>query len=97
MPLNDPDVATATKKRRFRVWIKPRTDFCRVHVDGIDNSRWLLNMLGRSFVFRTFEPLGDAVGAVCTFDVALNPPLSLMAFRKLLVSIPEVQLVHQPA
>lgn len=97
MPLNDQDVTTATKRRRFRVWIKPRTDFCRVHVDGSENSRWLLNTLGRSFVFRTFEPLGDEVGAVCTFDVALNPPLSLLAFRKLLVSIPAVQLVSEPA
>jgi hypothetical protein len=83
----------------FRVWIRPLGDFCRVRVDGIENRLWLLDRLSQSFVFRTFEPLETAAAGSqqCTFQVPCNPPLSQSSFQKMLVAMPRVQLMKEPA
>lgn len=82
----------------FRVWIRPRGDFCHVRVDGIKNLQWLLGQLSQSFVFRTFEPIGQLDDSLhCTFDVPCNPPLTLSSLRKLLTDIPQVQLMREAA
>ena len=82
----------------FRVWLRPLGDFCRVRVDGLENTRWLLVCLSQSFVFKTFEPIGEVRdSSFCTFQVPYNPPLSRATFDKLLAAIPEVQLVREPA
>ena len=82
----------------FRVWIRPLGDFCSVRVDGLENARWLLVNLSQSFVFKTFEPIGEDVdSSFCTFQVPYNPPLSRGIFRKLLAAIPEVQLLREQA
>jgi hypothetical protein len=82
----------------FRVWIRPMGDFCRVRVDGIGNAQWLLQRLGGSFVFATFEPIHELANSTCcTFEVPYNPPLSRAGFQRLLTGIPEVQLMREPA
>ena len=82
----------------FRVWLRPKGDFCHVRVDGIENLQWLLGQLSQSFVFRTFEPIQQIDESVhCTFDVPCNPPLTQPALRKLFAGIPEVQLMREPA
>jgi len=84
--------------KSFRVWIRPLGDFCHFRVDGIDNAQWLLGQLSQSFVFRTFEPIGEAEGSThCTFQVPCHRPLSPAILRKLLSAIPEVQLLREPA
>lgn len=82
---------------RFRVWIRPLGDFCRVCVDGIKNAEWLLTRLSQDFVFRTFEPIREKEGSsYCSFQVAYNPPLSHAKFVRLLTAIPPVQLMSEP-
>jgi hypothetical protein len=82
----------------FRVWIRPLGDFCRVRVDGADNAQWLLGRLSESFVFKTFEPIDETAGSsCCSFQVPYTPPLSRSNFHKMLVAIPEVRLMTEPA
>ena len=82
----------------FGVWIRPMGDFCRVRVDGIENLQWLLGQLSQSFVFRTFDPVREVAGTShCIFQVSCNPPLSHASLRKLLIAIPQVRLMREPA
>jgi hypothetical protein len=82
----------------FRVWIRPTGDFCQVRVDGKQNAKRLLDLLSQSFVFRTFEPMGEEDGSsFCSFQIPYNPPLSRSAFAKLLIAIPEVRLMSESA
>ena len=82
----------------FHVWLRPASDFCRVRVDGIENARWLLDRLSQSFVFKTFEPFGEAMGSsMCSFQIPYNPPLSRFKFERLLAAIPEVRWMLEPA
>lgn len=84
--------------KRFQVWIRPVGDFCRIRVDGDVNARWLVLRLSQAFVFRTFEPLEqDARTPYCSFRVPYNPPLSSAGFRQILLGIPEVELMREPA
>ncbi len=63
----------------FRVWIRPLRSNCRVRVDGIGNAEWLLGRLGRSFVFKTAEPMNEEDGSShCSFHVEY-PPRHLVA------------------
>jgi hypothetical protein len=82
----------------YRVWVRPIGDFCRVRVDGTQNARSLLKLLSQSFVFKTFDPMiEEDDSTVCSFLVPYNPPLSRSAFAKLLMAIPEVRLMAEPA
>jgi hypothetical protein len=82
----------------FRVWIRPTGDFCQVRVDGKQNAKRLLDVLSQSFVFRTFEPMGEEDGSsFCSFSIPYNPPLSRSTFAKLLTAIPEVRLMTELA
>ena len=78
----------------FHVWIQPLGSTCRVRVDGIQNARWLLSQLGRSFAFKTAEPIGEEFGSsYCTFFVAYTSRMSHRGLEKLLARIPEVVLM----
>lgn len=84
--------------KNFRVWIRPLDYEYLVCVDGLENARWLLDQLGRSFVFRSAQPIGqDLNSALCTFQVPCGPMLSLTRLQKLLVAIPEVTLLRVAA
>ena len=83
---------------RFRVWIRTVGQASRVGVDGIANTQWLLDCLGRSFVFKTSEPVQqDLNSAWCTFQVMYSPQMPRRGLEKLLASIPRVSLVADPA
>jgi hypothetical protein len=82
----------------FRVWIRPLGTVCRVRVEGVGNTEWLLDRLSESFVFKTSEPLTDVNGtSQRTFRVAYRPQMSRRTFEKLLAAIPEVSLMTDPA
>jgi hypothetical protein len=82
---------------RFRVWLRPLGDFCRVRVDGITNAQWLLTRLSRDFVFKTFEPIGEEEGSsCCSFQIPYNPPFSHAKSQRLLAAIPPVQVMTEP-
>jgi hypothetical protein len=82
----------------FRVWVQPMDYDFRVSVDGVANTHWLLERLSRAFVFKNASPLEQsAQSALCTFQVPCNALLSFPIFRKLLIAMPEVSLVMQPA
>lgn len=82
----------------FCVWIRPLESNCRVRVDGIRNAQWLLNRLGRAFVFKTADPLNEEAGSsCCTFRVAYDFQTSRRGIEKLLAAIPEVKLMTTPA
>ena len=82
----------------FRVWLRPLGSTFRVRVDGLRNARWLLERLGRSFIFKTAEPLGEDEGSsCCTFHLAYDSQMSPRGFERLLAAIPEVQMMTDPA
>ena len=45
--------------KAFRVWVRPLDYEYLVCVDGVENARWLLDQLGRSFVFRSAQPISQ--------------------------------------
>jgi hypothetical protein len=78
----------------FRVWVRPLDYEYLVCVDGLENARWLLEQLARSFVFRSAESINQELSsALCTFQVPCNGMLTFSAFQKLLIAIPEVTLL----
>ena len=82
----------------FRVWIRSLGGNCRVRVDGLRNAQWLLNRLGRSFVFKTADPMNEEEGSsCCTFRLAYSSQMSRRGFERLLAAIPEVTLMTDPA
>ena len=82
----------------FRVWLRPLGSACRVRVDGIRNARWLLDRLGHSFIFKTSDPVDEEEGSsCCTFRLAYRSQMSRRGFERLLVAIPEVNLMADPA
>ncbi len=79
----------------FRVWVRPLDYEYLICVDGVENARWLVDQLGRSFVFRSAQPISqDADSSLCTFQVPCGSMLSLARLRKLLADIPEVTLLR---
>ena len=84
--------------QRFRVWVRPMDYEYRVSVDGRSNADWLLEELGRAFVFKSATPLeSESAQGICSFQVPFASLLPFSLFRKLLASIPEVTLEMQPA
>jgi hypothetical protein len=66
-----------------------------VYVDGIENARWLLDQLARSFVFRSARPiLQEQASTICMFQVPRNSMLPYSRFEKLLAAIPRVILLE---
>jgi len=81
--------------KAFRVWVRPQDYEFLICVDGVDNARWLLDQLGRSFVFRSAQPISqDGKSSLCSFQVPCGPLLSLTKLQKLLANIPEVTLLR---
>ena len=79
----------------FRVWLQLSDYGCVVQVEGIDNAHWLLDQLGRSFVFRSAEPIVERQNTpVCTFRVAYGPLTSIHQLQRLLAAMPEVVLAR---
>jgi hypothetical protein len=84
--------------KTFRVWVQPTEYGYFLLVDGVENARWLLDQLGRSFVFRSAEPIAQKLdSSLCTFEVPGGPFVTLNMLRKLLVAIPEVTLLSVAA
>ncbi len=82
----------------FRVWIHPLGNDCQLRVDGMQNARWLLTRLGRSFIFKSAEPINDDQGSSsCVFRIRCTTQMSRPTLEKVLAAIPEVELVSDPA
>ena len=82
----------------FRVWVQPTEYGFFLLVDGVGNARWLLDQLGRSFVFRSAEPIAERMNSpLCTFAVPGGPQLSLHRLQQLLAEIPQVTLLRTAA
>ena len=82
----------------FRVWIRPLGNCCRMRVEGRENAEWLLNRLSPFLVTRTSESIrGEDGSNCCRFSVASAPVQSCPTFDLLLASIPEVNLMWEPA
>jgi hypothetical protein len=82
----------------FHVWVRPLGSVCRVRVDGVENTKWLLDRLSQSFVFKTSEPVNEEESSChCTFRVAYDSQISRPKFERLLSAIPEVRLMVDPA
>ena len=81
----------------FRVWLRPLGFNCRVQVDGLSNTQWLLGRLGKVAVFKTSEPIGEEGNSpFCTFKVPYSPQLSRNRLERMLAGIPEVTLMSEP-
>lgn len=84
--------------KTFNVWICSKGDVCRVRVDGLKNTLWLLERLSRSFVFKTSESLReDNASTSFSFSVIHNFQMTQSRFERLLASIPEVRLTRVTA
>ncbi len=84
--------------KQFHVWVRSLENSCRMRVDGVENGRWLLDQLGRAFVFKTCEPINeDQEARSSTFRVSYNSQMSRSLVQKVLAAIPEVQLMADPA
>jgi hypothetical protein len=79
---------------RFNVWIQPFENSCGVRVDSLENAKWLLDSLSKSFVFKSSEPINERdLFPSCTFRVPNTSQISSGRFAKLLGIIPEVKLL----
>jgi hypothetical protein len=82
----------------FRVWIRSLAEDSRVRVDGMQNARWLLARLGRSFIFKSAKPINDDEGpSSCVFHLGYSSQMSRPTLEKALTAIPEVELISDPA
>ena len=82
----------------FRVWIRPLGDACRVRVDGTENAMWLLAQLGHVPAFNDCEPIKDDEASFrSTFHVPYTSQMPRTALEKMLVAIPQVRLMLEPA
>lgn len=81
--------------KTFRVWIQPDDYGYLMLVDGEVNASWLLDQLGRSFVFRSARPIAHAMNStLCTFQIPRTALLPLKKLQKLLTDMPEVTLLR---
>ena len=82
----------------FRVWIRSLGDDCRVRVDGMQNARWLLTRLARSFIFKSAKPINDDEGpSSCIFHLRYSTQMSRFTLENALAAIPEVELALDTA
>lgn len=82
----------------FRVWIRSLADDCRVRVDGMQNARWLLTELGRSFIFKDAKSINDDDGpSACVFHLRYSPQMSRLTVERALAAIPELELIRETA
>lgn len=82
----------------FRVWTRPLgNNTCRVQVDGMSNTQWLLDRLSRSFAFKSAESVHEAADSgYCTFQVMYTSQMTRSVLDRLLAGIPEVKLMVEP-
>lgn len=79
---------------RFRVWVRPLDYEFLVCVDGIENARWLIDRMGRSFVFHSAQPIyQEQSSTLCSFQVPCNAQLPFSKLKKLLAEIPQVKML----
>jgi hypothetical protein len=79
----------------FHVWVSSKADVCRVRVDGLKNTLWLLDLLSGFFVFKTSESLHeDSETSSFSFSVIHSFQMTQPKFERILASIPEVRLTR---
>jgi hypothetical protein len=82
----------------FSVWIRSLGSSSRVRVEGADNTKWLLTRLSQSFIFKSSEPVSqESASTCCTFDVPYGSLISRVGLERLIGSIPEVNMMREPA
>jgi hypothetical protein len=82
----------------FHVWMSRSDGASRLRVDGHENAVWLVRRLSEFFVFKTSEPIRQAVDSSnCSFYIAYSSQLSASRFEKLLAGIGEVKLILEQA
>ena len=65
-----------------------------IHVDGLENTNWLLGRLSGFFVFKTCDPIRAVANtSAYAFRVAYNSQLSGLRLERLLTGIAEVKLI----
>jgi hypothetical protein len=84
--------------KAINVLISRMDGACRIRVDGLDNTQWLLRRLSDLFIFKTSEPLYDVPNSSSySFRVAHNSQMSGPRFEKLLASIAGVKVILEPS
>jgi hypothetical protein len=82
----------------FQVWLRPLRDGCHVRVDGIGNTRWLLDHLERHPAIRAIGSLDVMVDdTMCSFRIPFHSSLSSQAFDRLIRDVPEARVALEPA
>lgn len=84
--------------KAFDVWVSSKRDVCRVEVDGLKNTLWLLDRLSQFFIFKTSESLEeDFSSSSFSFSVIHSFHMTQPRFERLLASLPEVRLTRVAA
>lgn len=84
--------------KSFRVWIRSLGASSRLRVEGSENTQWFIAQLSQSFVFKSSEPVSeDEEHACCTFQVPYCSLISRPGLERLLRTIPEVNVMLEPA
>jgi hypothetical protein len=84
--------------KTFRVWVRPSDYGFLICVDGVDNAHWLIDQLGRSFVFCSAQPIYcEHASTLCSFQVPCHAQLPLSTLQRLLAAMPQVTLLRAAA
>ncbi len=82
----------------FHVWLRPLGNSCRVRVDGIGNTRWVLDHLERHPAIRAIGSLDVMVDdTVCSFCIPFHSTLSSQTFDRMIREVPEAQVMLELA
>jgi hypothetical protein len=64
----------------------------------MENARWLIDQLGRSFVFRSAQPIyQEQSSTLCSFQVPCHEQLPYSKLQKILAAMPQVTLLRVAA
>lgn len=81
----------------FHVWIRPLGEFCRIRVEDEDAARWLFSQLADVVGSESCQQLTLNPSGSYTFSVPYCSSLTREGLRQLLIDLPEVELMPQPA
>lgn len=82
----------------IRVWVRPLGEVCRVRVDGVENTRWLMGRLSGAVDALGSDSLRKgADSGLCSFEVPCTPQFTASRLEEVLSAMPEVQVMTSPA
>jgi hypothetical protein len=82
--------------QRFKVWLRPGGNECKVRVEGTTNAEWLRRWMEQNGMQLT-PSLPVAGTTEVVFHATYPPQVSQHGVQQSLRGMPEVELMHDPA